>query len=88
MRFGLALDLWHKGEEFGGIDDEPQQDTEKSSDLIHPDQAVIITDLAQEKGVNLDDIKIWAGIKNIKDMPADKYAECIKKLREKNNAKS
>lgn len=83
MRFGAALDLWHKGDLHGeDIDQAPV--AEPKADPT-PEKVVHITDkqrgeltaLATSKGIDARAICTRAGCRSIKEMSADKFDAAI-----------
>lgn len=82
MRFGAALDLWHKGDLH--LEDEPQP--EPATKLIgeplasDADRATILT-LAQAAGVELRTICESYGIPSLKELPARKVPKLIDRLK-------
>ena len=77
MRFGAALDLWHKGD-LHGID-EPEDDTDAAT-IVSPDQYIKLRDLAQQAGVDETKLCFNYGALSLQQFPADAFDGAIKKL--------
>jgi uncharacterized Fe-S cluster-containing protein len=75
MRFGAALDLWHKGD----LHAEPEED--KQANTVTPDQFMKLRELAKQAGVAEEKICGMAGCQDLQQFPADKFASAIKKLK-------
>lgn len=80
MRFGAALDLWHKGDLH--LDDEAEEDEPKVVDVpaIDQTQRGIITDLAKAADVNILTILESYSAKNIDALTAAQAEKIIKRL--------
>lgn len=78
MRFGAALDLWHKGDLHADEAEESPKVT-----CITPEQELMIVDKAREAKADEAKFLKWAGVKAIKDMPAEKFGEAMKLLNSK-----
>lgn len=89
MRFGAALDLWHKGdlhadEETGATSVAPQPKSDPPPDdtqFITVAQRDEIVELANEAGVALKTICDRVGIDALPQLHADMFESCVKKLR-------
>lgn len=73
MRFGAALDLWHKGDLH--LEDEPE--AEKAATIDWTQRGILI-DLAKAAGMNILTVCEKSKIERIDDLPADKF-EAVKK---------
>lgn len=82
MRFGAALDLWHKGDLHGGSDGEFEADSNQSS-TITPDQAKELDQLAIRAASNLTAVFEHFGISKWEELPADEFNRVRKGLAEK-----
>jgi len=83
MRFGMALDLWHKGDLHG--DDEasaePQAKKQEGPERVTPEQELMLDDKMREAGV--DPVKFLrggAGVSKSSELPAEKFPESMKAL--------
>ena len=72
MRFGAALDLWHKGDLHV---DEPEEPLKV--ELINDDQITVINDMLKESGVDLKAFLELGKIPSIKEMPVAKYHKAV-----------
>lgn len=72
MRFGMALDLWHKGDLHA---DEPAEEEEAPAPVkfITDAQRKEIMALGVPKGIDAREICERAGVASIKEMPADVF---------------
>lgn len=77
MRFGAALDLWHKGQLHA--DDVEDAEADKV-ETISPGQFKTLTDLAKQAEVDADKICKMAGCDDLQQFPADKFDSAVKKL--------
>ena len=92
MRFGAALDLWHKGDLHGH--DDHEQDADKPtgeakidpSRTVSPDQYVKLRDLAEAAGVDADTVCAKVGAPSLQQFPANKFAAVAKGLKAKIDA--
>lgn len=74
MRFGAALDLWHKGQLH-----QTEEEVEEAS-TITPDQFIKLRDLAKQAGVSSEKLCANYGCAHLEEFPADKFAAAVKKL--------
>jgi hypothetical protein len=82
MRFGAALNLWHKGELHL---DEPEKSVEKP--LVTESQIADLLALAQEVKANMTTFIKFLGVKKIQDLPAAELPRAIAALESKRTAK-
>ena len=76
MRFGAALDLWHKGDlHVDGADEKPE--------YITQDQVTVLSDLIHEVKADLAEFKRLAGISAVCELPLNKYATAVAYLEKK-----
>ena len=80
MRFGAALDLWHKGQLHA---DESEEAAPAKDDgaLITNKQFLELQELAVEAGVTAEQICKAYKIDGVTKLPASKYEAAVKKLR-------
>ena len=76
MRFGAALDLWHKGDLHA--DDEPEKPPEKPQPTITQDQELELAGALVDAGVSLDDFCKKGGIKSLDLLLASRYEAALK----------
>lgn len=78
MRFGAALDLWHKGDLHA---DDPGEEKEGSKPkCVTPEQELMLEDKMREAGVDQAKFLKRAGVTAAKDVPADKFPAAMKAL--------
>lgn len=75
MRFGAALDLWHKGDLHA--DEEPEQ---SAAHTVSPDQFVKLRDKCEEAGVDPAKVCQQASAPSLEQFPADKFEAAMKRL--------
>ncbi|HKI53909.1 MAG TPA: hypothetical protein VJ987_07270 [Anaerolineales bacterium] len=75
MRFGAALDLWHKGDLHGN---EPEEKL-----FISDEQAANIIALAQEVKANMVEFRKFLGVNRLEELPEDQYNRAIAALEKK-----
>ncbi len=75
MRFGAALDLWHKGDLHGMDEGEPP-----IAVTVSPGQYVSLRDKAHEANVPEETICKAAGCTDLQQFPSDKLESAMKKL--------
>lgn len=84
MRFGAALDLWHKGDLHADEpgDDEPSAERrpEEKPATITAEQFAELQRKAEEAGVDLDRIAATAKVRMVEELPAVSFAAVMKKL--------
>lgn len=73
MRFGAALDLWHKGDLHADDEDRPA--------TINPGQELMLEDKMREAGVDKARFLGLAGVSATKDLPADKFEPAMQRLK-------
>lgn len=76
MRFGAALDLWHKGDLHASEDEAPA-----GPPMITADQRLQIAALSDQAKVPMDDIRSRAKVKDIAELTEEAAASVIKKLK-------
>jgi hypothetical protein len=77
MRFGAALDLWHKGDlHADDAEEAPRVDT------INPEQELMLIDRMRDAGVVPEKFLSRAGVANPRDLPAAKFQAAMKALNE------
>lgn len=90
MRFGAALDLWHKGDLHIDYDDDgkpakqvEQKDTVQQSTKkrISIDQVIEIEDAAKEHNVQITDILFTAKVDSLEKIPADWFDNLMEWIR-------
>lgn len=83
MRFGCALDLWHKGGDLydGGSEHEPAAPPPVV--LIGDDQQTAILNLIQEVGGTLDGFLSYFKLEKLEDLPASQYQRAVAALEKK-----
>lgn len=75
MRFGAALDLWHKGELHADAQESPPPETRITSD-----QAAEIREMIDHSGVDRDKFLGWLGVSSTTEIPADRYESATNAL--------
>lgn len=75
MRFGAALDLWHKGDLHGDEEPEPER-----SATVSPDQFVKLRDKCEEAGVDPDAVCKSASAPSLEQFPAHAFEGAMKRL--------
>jgi hypothetical protein len=90
MRFGAALDLWHKGDLHPQISSEPPepngqtlehaQGTQQKPTLINGDQFIKLRDMADAAGVDHDKVAETYGVSSLNELRATDFARAMKKL--------
>lgn len=75
MRFGAALDLWHKGELHQADDETPPAQA-----TVSPEQYTKLRDLAVEADTSEAKLCEFGGCNDLQQFPADKFDSAIKKL--------
>lgn len=78
MRFGAALDLWHKGDLHA--EDLDEEKAESKPKLVTPEQELMLEDKMREAGVDQVKFLKRAGVTAAKDVPADKFPAAMKAL--------
>lgn len=92
MRFGAALDLWHKGDlhaDDGTDEQPPEREAPKHEPSFAPlseQQVVEIAALADEVGVPLDKILAFCKARTFAEIPATAYQKIINKLEQSRKA--
>lgn len=83
MRFGAALDLWHKGDLHAddsldnGSEDDPQGNPAAT---VSPDQYIKLRDKAHEAGVSEEAVCERVGCPDLQQFPAAQFDSVMKKL--------
>lgn len=75
MRFGAALDLWHKGDLHADAQESPPPETRITSD-----QAAEIREMIDHSGVDRDKFLGWLGVSSTTEIPADRYESATNAL--------
>lgn len=93
MRFGAALELWHKGELHKEPDNEPDEKAAISTisqpvaDMaITQDQAIVIDDLITETGTDKSKFLDYYKVKFVANLNASQYAHALAALQKKKAA--
>lgn len=92
MRFGAALDLWHKGDLHADEDERAKPITPKHDEPIGPqfiteEQRDRIQLLAEAASVDVRSICERVGIENLMQLHADMFDKVVEKLRKQAEAK-
>jgi hypothetical protein len=87
MRFGAALDLWHKGDLHiaEGEDDEPTPKTIVA--LVNEAQLHALQNKANAVGADLQRFCNYFGVESLKAIPANRYDDALTALAAKEKAK-
>jgi hypothetical protein len=86
MRFGAALDLWHKGPLHGFGDDDDQEPKDKKGKYIPPNQQGKIKAGMVEAGMDPDAFLHKLGVKNFEEIPFSWFDNIMKDIeKEKGN---
>ena len=81
MRFGAALDLWHKGDLHGdGVADEEKQE---AVELITQDQVTVLSDLIKEVKADTEAYKTHLGVASLSAITAASYPKALAALERK-----
>ena len=86
MRFGAALDLWHKGDLHDAAAEEPETKDPEAPATITEEQFMILRDLAAEAGVSHDQICEKVGAECLDQFPASRFGAVAKGLQAKIDA--
>lgn len=80
MRFGAALDLWHKGDLHA--DEAGDEKQEGDPERVNPEQELMLEDKMREAGVDPAKFLSLAGVATgrARDLPAEKFAAAMKRL--------
>jgi hypothetical protein len=76
MRFGMALDLWHKGD----LHVDEADETAATPATVNPEQELMLEDKMREAGVDKAKFLARAGAKLTKEVPAEKFPAMMKDL--------
>jgi hypothetical protein len=76
MRFGMALDLWHKGDLHADDGDDSDKSPASGNVFISDEQRVELLALAAPKNITAGAICEIGKIPSIKEMPASMFSEC------------
>ena len=79
MRFGAALDLWHKGD-LHAEEPLPPSAVEKAVAEITADQKTVLMDMIKEAGMTEAQFLVWGKIDSIDGMPANRYHNALAAL--------
>lgn len=82
MRFGAALDLWHKGDLHI---DEPEK--EQKEPTITEKQMADIIALAQEVNADMTGFRKFLGVNKLEELPVSQFARAISALEKKRQPK-
>lgn len=78
MRFGAALDLWHKGDLHA---DEPEEKVERQKiERVTPEQELMLEDKMREAGVDPVKFLSASDVSRAADLPAAHFAAAMKAL--------
>lgn len=80
MRFGMALDLWHKGDLHA---EEPGDEKQESApERVNPEQELMLEDKMREAGVDPAKFLSLAGVATgrARDLPAEKFPAAMQRL--------
>jgi len=82
MRFGAALDLWHKGDLHGIADAEPVEDDERtvSAQTINAEQYIALRDTAEAAGVPAEKICAAYSAPSFEQFPAADFMSAMARL--------
>lgn len=80
MRFGAALDLWHKGDLHGLDDAEPVDEKQEQAKTVTPDQYIKLRDRAFEADVPEDKICAAYSAQSFEQFPADAFMSAMARL--------
>ncbi len=83
MRFGAALDLWHKGDLHLGQEDDDGNAASKPEPTISEDQRFELQGMIEATGTNIAAFCQHYKIKALPELPASKYAHAEKNLKSK-----
>lgn len=81
MRFGMALDLWHKGNLHAVEGDEPPQEARRAK--IDDGQWSMLVQLIEAKGVDTRAFCNWLGAASLKEIPACDFFKAREALSKK-----
>lgn len=82
MRFGAALDLWHKGDLHADDTAEEKQERPKG-DRVTPEQELMLDDKMREAGVDPAKFLAPSDVSCARDLPAGHFAAAMKALNER-----
>lgn len=82
MRFGAALDLWHKGD-LHTDQDNSSDDSGLNADRITETQEGDLIALADEVGADIPKFAQYLKVSRIADLPAERYQEAVRALEAK-----
>lgn len=82
MRFGAALDLWHKGDLHGEevTEEKPPEKPASRNGLIGVDQFLALKARAETAGVSDEKLLETSGVATLEDMPIVMFTKLMKKL--------
>ncbi|KMS57952.1 hypothetical protein [Sphingobium cupriresistens] len=87
MRFGAALDLWHKGDLHGDDAADEKQDSGQSDrqkvERITPAQEIMLEDKMREAGVDPAKFLAPSDVSCARDLPAGHFAAAMKSLNDR-----
>lgn len=79
MRFGAALDLWHKGDLHPKEDDQPPAQPQ----TVTPEQLIILRDKCEECGADQSKFLAYFGAQSLEQFPANRFAAAVAMLDKK-----
>ncbi|HKY80777.1 MAG TPA: hypothetical protein VJM09_04810 [Sphingobium sp.] len=80
MRFGAALDLWHKGDLHADDAAEEKAEAKSAVECVDPEKELMLEDKMREAGVDQVKFLARAGVKRARDLPAAKFPAAMKAL--------
>lgn len=80
MRFGAALDLWHKGDLHADEPGEEKAEAKPAVECVDPEKELMLEDKMREAGVDQVKFLARAGVKRARDLPAAKFPAAMKAL--------
>jgi len=82
MRFGAALDLWHKGDLHADEAGEEKTETKPTVECVDPEKELMLEDKMREAGVDPAQFLARARIRQARDLPASQFAGAMRALAE------
>lgn len=79
MRFGAALDLWHKGD-LHADEADPEKQDDAGPERITPEQEIMLEDKMREAQVDPAKFLARARVRSAKDFPAEMFPKAMKAL--------
>lgn len=81
MRFGAALDLWHKGDLHA--DEAAEEKAEPAVECVDPEKELMLEDKMREAGVDPAKFLAPSGVTQARDLPAAHFAAAMKSLNDR-----